>query len=106
MNYFQAVQEGRARVKEAVELLQAVAGVSHPMLFLKMTAQEWTPVGGEMLQAIIPGKNGTAAVVLCDAEGNSKAMSEWLSAIQAEENSRALESKGVQRFDGEVRLPL
>lgn len=106
MNYFQAVQEGKARVKEAVDMLQAVTGVSHPMLFLKMTTSEWTPVGSELFQAIIPGKNDTSALVLCDADGNSKAMSAWLTAAQADENSKTLESKGVQRFVGEVKLPL
>lgn len=106
MNYFEAVQEGRVRVKEAVELLQSVAGLSHPMLFLKMGAREWTPVGTETLQAVVPGKNKTAALVICDGEGNSKAMSAWLASTDAERYSQALAAKGVAKFQGEVKLPI
>lgn len=100
------MQEGKARVKEAVELLQTVTRTSHPMLFLKMGTVNWTPVGDAMLQAIIPGRNGTAAVVLCDEEGNSKAMSDWVAEAQAEEHSRALLAKGVRKYEGEVKLPV
>ncbi len=76
------------------------------MLFLKMGAAEWTPVGNESLYAVVPGKQGTAALVLCDMDGNSKVMSDWVASGQAEEYSRSLSAKGLQRFDGEVKLPI
>jgi len=104
-DYFTAVQEGRARIKRALDLLQDVAGPSYPMLFLKIGPKEWTPVGEENLYSLLMGKNETAAVVLCDSEGNSKAMSTWVSRPKAAEFASVLESKGVLRFAGEVKLP-
>ncbi len=105
MQYFEAVQEGRRRVNKAVQVLQEVAGPSYPMLFLKIGITDWTPVGEEMLQAIVPGKGGLAAIVICDSEGNSKAMTPMLSATSAEKFSDELTKKGIQNFDGEVKLP-
>jgi len=106
LDYFQAVQQGRARVQDAVDLLQQTAGLCYPMLFLKIGSGSWTPVGEEMLYSIVPGKSGTAAVVICDAEGNSKAMSAWVPEAKAEEHAQALGSKGLAKFEGEVRLPI
>ena len=106
MDYFAAVQEGRRRVSKAVDVLQKVAGPSYPMLFLKMGASQWTPVGEEMLQTLIPGKDGTAAIVLCDAEGNAKAMSAWFPQAKAEAYSKSLDAQGIAVFLGEVKLPI
>jgi len=106
MDYFQAVQEGRRRVNKAVGVLQEVAGPSYPMLFLKLGLSEWTPVGDEMMHKIVPGKNETAGLVICDAEGNAKAMSGWLPREKTREMAEALESRGVPSFPGEVKLPI
>ncbi len=106
MDYFSAVQEGRKRVNAATGLLQEVAGPCHPMLFLKIGAQSWTPVGEELLQQLIPGKEGTSAVVLCDSDGNAKTMSDWLPKEKAEEIANSLSSKGIPVFVGEVKLPI
>ncbi len=76
------------------------------MLFLKLGLTDWTPVGEEMLHKVVPGKNSTAALVVCDAEGNSKAMSTWVPEAKAEEYARILESKGVPQFPGDVKLPI
>ncbi len=106
MDYFGAVQVGRRRVNQAISLLQSVAGPSHAVLFLKLGVAEWTPVGEEMLQKVIPGKQGTAALVICDSDGNSKAMSAWLPDEKVSEDSRLLEARGIQVFDGDVKLPI
>ncbi len=106
MEYFAAVQEGRARVKKAVDLLQEVAGPSSPVLFLKMGGTDWEPVGEEMLFVLIPGRNSKEAVVVCDGEGNSKAISGWFPPGEAERVAASLREKGLAIFDGEVRLPL
>ncbi len=106
MDYFTAVQEGRRRVSRAVAVLQEVAGPSYPMLFLKLGIPEWTPVGEEMLHAAIPGKGGTAALVICDGEGNAKAMSGWLPSGDAGALTKELESRGIQGFRGDVKLPI
>jgi hypothetical protein len=106
LDYFEAVQLGRERVKDAISLLQSVAGPSYPVLFLKLGAETWTPVGEEKLYAVVPGKGENAAVVICDSEGNSKAMTPWFSESKAEEVSRALSGRGVRKFDAEVKLPI
>jgi len=106
MDYFQAVQEGRARVGKALELLQQVAGPCQPLLFLKMGVKEWTPVGDELLYSLVPGKNETASVILCDYEGNSKAMSSWVPRSEAESFVQQLSSRGLKKFEGEVKLPI
>lgn len=105
MDYFTAVQQGKVRVKAALEHLQEAAGPSHPVLFLKMGNQTWTPVGDEELCAVVSGKGGTASVVICDADGNAKAMSSWVQAAEAERILRTMETKGLKGFTGEVKLP-
>jgi hypothetical protein len=105
-DYFTAVQEGRRRVTRAVAVLQEVAGPSYPMLFLKLGTPEWTPVGDEMMHKVVPGKQGTAALVICDAEGNAKAMSAWLSGEKAQSLAKTLESREVPLFPGDVKLPI
>jgi hypothetical protein len=105
-DYFTAVQVGRARVRKALERLQEAAGPSYPVLFLKMGIADWTPVGEEELFALVSGKEGTAAVVICDSDGNAKAMSQWISEVEAARITGALEAKGLARYDGEVKLPL
>jgi hypothetical protein len=106
LDYFTAVQTGRARVKHALDILQEAAGPSYPVLFLKMGIQDWTPVGEEELFAQVRGKGDTAVVVVCDSDGNAKAMSSWSSLADAERATRALESKGLVRYQGEVKLPI
>lgn len=106
MDYFSAVQTGRARVRLALERLQEVAGPSYPVLFLKMGVRDWTPVGEEDLFSLIQGKDDRAAVVLCDADGNSKAMTSWLNRADAERVTGQLKSKGMPRYEGEAKLPL
>ena len=93
-------------MKKAVETLQDVAGASYPVLFLKMGHESWSPVGEEELCAVVKGKGETAAVIVCDSEGNTKAMSAWLPGGEAEKHASTLESRGVRRYDGEVKLPV
>ncbi|TLX98562.1 MAG: hypothetical protein E6K96_00220 [Thaumarchaeota archaeon] len=106
MDYFQAVQEGRTIVQRAIKLLQEVAGPSYPVLFMKTGRTDWSPVGEENLYSVIDGKNDTAAVVICDSDGNTKAMSTWLSKGDAAKSATILESRGIVRFRGEVKLPI
>ena len=106
MDYFEAVQEGRRRVNRAVAILQEVAGPSQSMLFLKLGLSDWTPVGDEMMHKVVPGKEGTAALVICDAEGNAKAMSGWFPANRAQTLAKTLESREIPSFQGDVKLPI
>jgi len=89
-----------------MEILQAAAGAASPVLFLKMGTDEWIPVGEESLFALVGGKGAAAAVVICDSEGNSKAMSPWLPSDQAEAAAKTLSARGLARFGGEVKLPI
>ena len=93
-------------MKLAVSALQDVAGPSYPMLFLKLGEADWTPVGEDMLHKVVPGKGDTAALVICDEEGNSKAMSTFVPADRARELGKSLELKGIPVFPGEVKLPI
>jgi len=106
LDYFAAVSEGRKRVNRAVSALQEVAGPCYPMLFLKLGVTDWTPVGEEMLHKIVPGKNNTAALVICDGDGNSKAMSAFVPEGKAREFSISLELKGIPVYPGDVKLPI
>jgi hypothetical protein len=106
MDYFTAVNEGRKRSARAVSMLQEVAGPCHPMLLLKLGVTPWAPVGEESMQKVVPGKNETAALVICDSDGNSKAMSGWFPRHEADEISKGLERKGVPVFPGDVKLPI
>jgi hypothetical protein len=106
LDYFEAVKEGRRRVTLAVSALQEVAGPCYPMLFLKLGVTDWTPVGEEMLHKLVPGKNDTAAVVVCDGEGNAKAMSAFVPTDRAREFGKSLELRGVPVFPGDVKLPI
>ena len=76
------------------------------MLFLKLGMTDWTPVGEEMFHKVVPGKNSLAALVICDGEGNSKAMSGFVPDERAKEYSKSLELKGIPEFPGEVKLPI
>ncbi len=106
MDYFRAVQEGKIRVQSATELLKGVAGESYPVLFLKTGNADWIPVGGENLYALVNGKNETAAVVLCDIDGNAKAMSAWIGRDAASKSASLLAAKGIKKYEGEVKLPI
>lgn len=105
MDYFHAVQEGRARVQRAVDVMQEVVGPSYAVLFLKEGKDGWMPVGEESLCSVVNGGNSTAAVVLCDGDGNAKAMSGWFAEDEAEKLAILLESRGVLKYRGEIRLP-
>lgn len=106
MDYFEAIKVGRRRVSQAVSTLQEIAGPCHPMLFLKLGITDWTPVGEEMLHKVVPGKNETAAVAICDGDGNAKAMSAFVAADRAREFGKSLELRGVPVFPGDVKLPI
>ena len=106
MDYFSAVQKGKERVRAAVQSLSEVAGPSSPVLFLKMGVEQWTPVGEEELLSVVDGKENTAALVLCDAEGNAKAMSGWLGRHIPDGFAKELETKGHRKYGGQVKLPV
>jgi hypothetical protein len=106
LDYFNAVQVGRSRVQEATRKLSEVTGPAYPMLFLKVGKSDWTPVGEEFLCSLVMGKEKTAAVVICDNDGNAKTMSRWFPLGEAETYLRQLTAGGMPQFSGEVNLPI
>lgn len=76
------------------------------MLFLKLGVRDWTPVGEELLHQVVPGNGEKAAVVVCDSDGNAKAMSTWVDPAHAAEFSKELEGEGISVYSGEVKLPI
>ncbi len=93
-------------MNQAVSVLQEVAGPCYPMLFLKLGVESWTPVGEEMLHKVVQGKDKTAALVISDGDGNSKAMSAFVPEEKASEFSQMLAQKGIPIFPGDVKLPI
>ncbi len=67
---------------------------------------DWNPVGEENLYSIVNGKNDTAAVVICDSDGNTKAMSRWLGREVVAQSASQLQAKGIERYNGDVKLPI
>jgi hypothetical protein len=106
VDYFRAVQEGRLRVQSALKILQENVGSANPVLFVKMKYDKWEPVGEENFYSVLAGKNDTAAIVICDGDGNTKAMSTWMSRWEAENAAASISAKGLQSFKGEVKLPI
>ena len=106
MDYFSAVKIGRARAQRAVELLEQAAGLSYPVLFLQEGKDDWTPVGDENLCALVRGKDGLAAIVVCDSEGNAKSMSGWVVMEEADRYMSSLRTKGLEIFPGDIQLPV
>jgi len=106
LDYFHAVQEGSKIAQRAIKLLEEVAGPCYRVLFMKTGRTEWSPVGEENLYSMIDGKNNTAAVVICDSDGNTKAMSGWLSREDAAKSASILQSRGIDMFKGDVKLPI
>jgi hypothetical protein len=106
VDYFNAVQEGRARVRKAIAVLDSLLAPSSPVLFLKMDTKDWTPVGEETMVALVKGQDQKSAIVICDADGNSKAISAWVTDTVAQETLKSLEGKGLGKFEGELRLPI
>ena len=76
------------------------------MLFLKVGLADWTPVGDEQLFSTIKRADGSAALVICDSDGNSKAMSVWTTTNAVGNYETELRSRGLVEFTVEVRLPI
>lgn len=104
LNYLDAIRQGRDRVRESMKLLNELGLPSYPLLFLKMEEGDFTPVGEENLYTVLEEKE-RASIVLCDVDGNSKAITPPLSKEQAEKVARQLESMGLKKFEGKLRLP-
>lgn len=105
MNYAEAIKTGKERTALAVQLLSDVGGPSFPLLVLKMGLSDFTPVGAENFYAVIK-KDKLEAVVLCDIDGNAKAITGWLNAEKVKEVIYKLEQRGIKKFEGRLKTPV
>lgn len=115
MQYFMALKIGEKRVKEAREYLNRFAnGTAMPALALKDNKTNvWEPVGEENLYAILNDAGGYVLtdvngymIVLCDRNGISKAIARGLNAEQKDQIIKMLETDKIQKYNGEVSLPV
>ncbi len=107
MQYFQALQVGQKRIKEAVALLKKYTNNNAlPAIALKENkGYGWEPVGEENLASITEGEHGYI-VCLCDADGNAKAISSWYSKDEAERILGSMVKDGISIYGGRLRLPV
>jgi len=106
MQYFQALQIGQKRIKDAVSLLKRYTNNNAlPAIALKENrGYGWEPVGEENLASIAEGEHGYI-VCLCDSDGNAKAISSWYSKDEAERILANMVRDGISRYEGRLRLP-
>lgn len=106
MQYFQALQVGQARIRDAVALLKRYTTNALPAIALKESrGRGWEPVGGENLYSIVEGEHGFI-VCLCDADGNAKAIASWYTKEEAYGIAARMRDDGIQEYEGKVRLPV
>ncbi|MEM0364518.1 MAG: hypothetical protein QW450_02460 [Candidatus Nitrosocaldus sp.] len=107
MQYFQALQIGQARIRDAVSILKKYTGNALPAIALKGSSQGkgWDPVGEENLYSVVEGEHGFI-ICLCDADGNAKAIASWYSKEEAEQIAVKMRNDGIKEYKGKVRLPV
>ncbi|MCS7141643.1 MAG: hypothetical protein NZ888_05605 [Candidatus Nitrosocaldus sp.] len=108
MQYFQALQIGQARIRDAVSMLKRYTGNALPAIALREnrgSGRGWEPVGEENLYSIVEGEHGLI-ICLCDAEGNAKAIASWYSREEAEGIAARMRADSIQEYTGKVRLPV
>lgn len=108
MQYFQALQLGQSRIRDAVALLKRYTGSALPAIALKENrggGRGWEPVGDENLYSIVEGEHGFI-VCLCDADGNAKAIASWYAREEADGIAARMRKDGIHEYTGKVRLPV
>lgn len=106
MQYFQALQLGQTRIKDAVALLKRYTGNALPAIALKENrGMGWEPVGAENLYSIVEGEHGFI-LCLCDSDGNAKAIASWYTRDEAEGIAARMRGDGIKEYSGRVRLPV
>jgi hypothetical protein len=115
MQYFMALKIGEKRVKEAREYLNKYAnGTAMPALALKDNKTNvWEPVGKENLYTVLNDAGGYVLtdvsgymIVLCDKNGISKAIARGLNMEQKDQIVKRLQDDNIQKYEGEVSLPV
>lgn len=105
MQYYEASKIGLARAEKAAELLSKITGYAKAAVFLKHETQEFEPVGEENFYSILQLKPKSVVIVLCDAGGNAKAISQFLNPSLAERLVEKLKSMKIEQYTGTPYLP-
>lgn len=110
MQYFVALKIGEKRIKIAQEFLSKFIDdntPTMPALALKDTKDNnWQPVGEENLFAIVKKDDGYL-VAICDKDGITKTLVNWLSEDKKNELTNKLQSEAkLNQFLGDVSLPV
>jgi hypothetical protein len=106
MKYTEAASIGMQRVDEAVELLKSITRYARPAFFLKPLADKgYQPVGEENFFAIKAIGDNVFSIVICDEEGNAKAISQPMTKYVMDRFVTKLREKGLKEFKGELNYP-
>ncbi|MEM0116948.1 MAG: hypothetical protein QXE12_04140 [Conexivisphaerales archaeon] len=105
MQYFEASKIGQERTEKAAEILAKVTGYAKGAIFLKHESEEFEPVGEENFYALIELRPKSLVIVLCDAGGNAKAISQFLHPSLAKKLEERLKAMNIERYNGIPYLP-
>ncbi len=104
MRYLDAIKQGKDRVRESMRILNESGSLSYPLLFLKFGKADFEPVGEENLYSVLEDRD-KRAVVICDSEGNAKAITPWMEEEKTNQIVRSLVSLGIERYKGTLKMP-
>ena len=110
MQYFVALKIGEKRVKDAQEFLTNYLNdhfiQAMPALALKDNkTNKWEPVGEENYFGIVQGDQGYL-IAICDKNGVAKSIANWLNEEKKSEIENNLIKAGVEKFTGNLSLPV
>ncbi|MDG6939202.1 MAG: hypothetical protein JRN39_02220 [Nitrososphaerota archaeon] len=105
MQYFEASKIGQERTERSAQLLGSVTGYAKSAVFLRHESDSFEPVGEENMYAVVSLRPPSVVVVLCDAGGNAKAMSQFLHPRAVDDVTKKLEGLGLRKYEGEPYLP-
>ncbi len=109
VSYTEIIRIGTERSEKAAEILRAVTGGAKVALHLKplklRREGKYEPVGEENLYSTLKRKEGFVNVVICDSEGNVKAISRPIDEKEVDKYLSELEKRGLKRYEGELHYP-
>jgi hypothetical protein len=110
MQYFVALKIGEKRVKDAQQFLTNYLNDQYiqamPALALKDNkTNQWEPVGEENYFGIVQGDQGYL-IAICDKNGVAKSIANWFNEGKKNEIENNLIKAGVEKFAGNLSLPV
>jgi hypothetical protein len=106
MQYFQALQVGQKRIRDATDVLKKYAGNAMPAIALKESRDgNWEPVGEENLSGKVEGAHGFILCV-CDRDGNAKSVASWFKREDADRIVEQMKNDGMAEYVGKIKIPI